>query len=106
MRISVTVPITFPEIVVSRTALSDPTASTIALSGFLEATDVNIVPEVSAQIVSLSVAEGDPVQAGQTVVVLDMIMAELVERGKVMQMQPLVQSQAGMVAEAVAEAVW
>jgi HlyD family secretion protein len=45
--------------------------SQIALSGFLEATDVNIVPEVSAQITSLAAEEGDVVKAGQVVVVLD-----------------------------------
>ena len=47
-----------------------PPAAT-SLSGFLEATDVSIVPEVGAQIVSLTVIEGDSVTAGQRLVVLD-----------------------------------
>jgi HlyD family secretion protein len=52
--------------------LAAPTPeSPISASGFLEATDVSIVPEVSAQITSLTVEEGDAVKAGQTLVALD-----------------------------------
>jgi HlyD family secretion protein len=47
------------------------TPAAISVSGFLEATNVSIVPEIRAQIVSLAAAEGDPVTAGQRLVVLD-----------------------------------
>ncbi len=43
----------------------------LSLSGYLEATDVNVVPEVSAQILELPVEEGDQVTAEQVVVKLD-----------------------------------
>jgi HlyD family secretion protein len=43
----------------------------VTASGFIEATDVNIVPEVSAQIVSLPFEEGDRVTAGQVIAQLD-----------------------------------
>ncbi len=49
-----------------------PTPQTeLSLSGYLEATDVNVVPEVSAQILELSVEEGDRLTAEQVVVKLD-----------------------------------
>jgi HlyD family secretion protein len=43
----------------------------LTLSGYLEATDVNVVPEVSVQILGLNVEEGSPVKAGQVVARLD-----------------------------------
>ncbi len=53
-------------------AAATPTPdTTITASGFIEATDVNIVPEVSAQIVSLPVEEGDRVSVGQVIAQLD-----------------------------------
>src|SRR5512139_3013681 len=52
--------------------VATPTPVTeLALSGYLEATDVNVVPEVGAQILDLSVEEGDQVKAGQVVARLD-----------------------------------
>jgi HlyD family secretion protein len=49
-----------------------PTPQTeLALSGYLEGTDVNVVPEVGAQILELAVEEGSPVKAGQVVARLD-----------------------------------
>jgi HlyD family secretion protein len=49
-----------------------PTPETeFTLSGYLEATDVNVVPEVSAQILELAVDEGSSVKAGQQVARLD-----------------------------------
>ena len=48
-----------------------PSAQTIFASGFLEATDVAIAPEVSGRIAYIAVSEGDGVKAGVTVVKLD-----------------------------------
>ena len=57
---------------VSLPGAATPTPQTqLALSGYLEVTDVNVIPEVSAQILELSLQEGDPVKAGQRVVRLD-----------------------------------
>jgi HlyD family secretion protein len=40
-------------------------------SGFIEAEEISIAPEVGGQVVELSVAEGDTVEAGQALVRLD-----------------------------------
>jgi HlyD family secretion protein len=57
---------------VSLPGVPTPTTQTqLTLSGYLEGTDVNVVPEVSAQILELSVEEGDRVTAEQVVVKLD-----------------------------------
>ena len=52
--------------------VATPTPVTeLTLSGYLEATDVNVVPEVATTILDLPVEEGDAVKAGQVVARLD-----------------------------------
>ncbi len=52
--------------------VATPTPVTeLTLSGYLEATDVNVVPEVGVKILDLPVEEGDTVKAGQVVARLD-----------------------------------
>ena len=48
-----------------------PSTSSIFASGFIEATDVAITPEISGRIVDIVVAEGDEVKAGTPLVKLD-----------------------------------
>ncbi len=43
----------------------------ISTSGFIEATDIAIAPEISARIVSIAVAEGETAKAGVSLVKLD-----------------------------------
>ena len=45
--------------------------SEIATSGFIEATNVNVTPEMSGRIVSIAAKEGDRVEAGTTLIKLD-----------------------------------
>lgn len=52
-----------------RSKPSPPTQ--ILASGFIETTDVDITPEVTGRIVSISAAEGDSVRAGDALVKLD-----------------------------------
>ena len=57
---------------VSLPGATTPTPETeIALSGYLEATEVNVAPEIGAQILELGLEEGDRVRAGQVVARLD-----------------------------------
>jgi HlyD family secretion protein len=46
-------------------------SSGIATSGFIEAIDVNLSPEVSGRIVAISASEGDSIEAGRPVIMLD-----------------------------------
>lgn len=57
-------------------AVTPTPITAVTASGYLEATDVNLVPEVSAQILSLAVEEGQAVTAGQVVVRLDDALAQ------------------------------
>ncbi len=59
-----------------RLELTRPTTSGIAASGFIEAEEIGIAPEVGGRIVEVSVEEGDPVEAGQVVVRLDDTLAQ------------------------------
>ncbi len=46
-------------------------ASEIAASGFIEADEVSVTPEIGGRIVSIGAAEGDPVKAGAVLLKLD-----------------------------------
>ena len=93
----------------SGTGAATPTPdATIKASGFIEATDVNIVPEVSAQIVALSLDEGDAVTAGQVIAQLDTAMPQAqraqAESALLAAQAALTETLAGPRAEAVAAA--
>jgi len=52
-------------------SLSKPEADGLVASGFIEAEEVTIAPELGGRVVELLVAEGDDVEAGQVLVRLD-----------------------------------
>jgi multidrug efflux pump subunit AcrA (membrane-fusion protein) len=51
--------------------LSQPQTSGLAASGFIEAEEVTIAPELGGRVLDVSVKEGDDVKAGQVLVRLD-----------------------------------
>ena len=56
--------------------LVEPAVPGIAASGFIEAEEIEIAPEVGGRIVEVSVEEGDPVTAGQVLIRLDDTLAQ------------------------------
>jgi multidrug resistance efflux pump len=66
--------------VLAELRLAEPEATNITASGFIEAEEVSIAPEVGGRIVEIYVAEGDAVEAGQVLVELDagLIQAQVV----------------------------
>ena len=50
---------------------SEPPSDRLRVSGHVEATETRLAPEVGGRILTLTVKEGDRVQAGQTVLTLD-----------------------------------
>lgn len=55
----------------ARIGASRPTVGAITASGFIEAEEVSVAPEVGGRIAEVLVAEGDTVEAGQVLVRLD-----------------------------------
>ena len=51
--------------------LAEPEAGGLVASGFIEAEEINIAPELGGRVVELLVDEGDEVEAGQVLVRLD-----------------------------------
>ncbi|MFN2269496.1 MAG: biotin/lipoyl-binding protein, partial [Anaerolineae bacterium] len=51
--------------------LSQPKASGLTASGFIEAEEVTIAPELGGRVIELLVEEGDDIEAGQVLVRLD-----------------------------------
>ncbi len=56
--------------------LAEPAVPGIAASGFIEAEEIEIAPEVGGRIVEVGVAEGEPVEAGQVLIRLDDTLAQ------------------------------
>jgi HlyD family secretion protein len=54
-----------------RVALTSPEADDLMASGFIEAEEITIAPELGGRVVELLVEEGDEVEVGQVVVRLD-----------------------------------
>ena len=54
-----------------RVALTNPEADDLMASGFIEAEEITIAPELGGRVVELLVEEGDEVEVGQVVVRLD-----------------------------------
>ncbi|MFN3762798.1 MAG: biotin/lipoyl-binding protein, partial [Anaerolineae bacterium] len=55
----------------ARIGASRPTVGAITASGFIEAEEVSVAPEIGGRIAEVLVAEGDTVEAGQVLVRLD-----------------------------------
>jgi HlyD family secretion protein len=55
----------------ARVALSEPEAGNLAVSGFIEAEEVAVAPELGGRVLELLVDEGDEVEAGQVLARLD-----------------------------------
>jgi len=56
--------------------LAKPEPEEIAVSGFIEAEEIEIAPEVGGRIVEVRVVEGEPVEAGQVLIRLDDTLAQ------------------------------
>lgn len=91
-----------------RLGLTEPTIAGILASGFIEAEEISLAPEVGGRIVEIAVAEGDPVQEGQVLVCLDdtLIQAqiELAQAGLEVAQARLAQVRAGARPEQVRQA--
>ncbi len=63
----------------ARLGQDEPVAETISASGFIEAEEIDIAPEIGGRIAELAVAEGDQVEPAQVLVRLDdtLIQAQL-----------------------------
>lgn len=79
--------------------LAEPAVAGITASGFIEAEEIRIGPEVGGRIVEVSVAEGEQVEAGQVLVRLDDTLAqaqvEVAQAGLEMAQARLAQVRAG-----------
>jgi len=60
-----------PFIVLAAACTEKPPSDRLRVSGHVEATETRLAPEVGGRILTLTVKEGDRVQAGQTVLTLD-----------------------------------
>ena len=88
--------------------LAEPEVGGIVASGFVEAEEISIASEVGGRIVEMNVAEGDPVEAGQTLVRLDdtllQAQAEVAQAGLEVAEATLAQIRAGARPEQIRQA--
>ena len=88
--------------------LAEPEASGLMASGFIEAEEVAIAPELGGRVVALLVDEGDDVEAGQVLVRLDGTLLEaqieVAQAGVDMAQAGLAQAQAGARPEQIRQA--
>ena len=88
--------------------LAEPEASGLMASGFIEAEEVAIAPELGGRVVALLVDEGDDVEAGQVLVRLDGALLEaqieVAQAGVDMAQAGLAQAQAGARPEQIRQA--
>jgi HlyD family secretion protein len=91
-----------------RLALAEPEASGLTASGFIEAEEVVIAPELGGRVVALLVDEGEDVEAGQVLVRLDGTLLETqIEAAQAaldVAQAGLAQAQAGARAEQIRQA--
>jgi multidrug efflux pump subunit AcrA (membrane-fusion protein) len=88
--------------------LTQPKASGLTASGFIEAEEVTIAPELGGRVIELLVEEGDDVEAGQVLVRLDGTLLdaqiEAAQAGLDLAQAQLAQAQAGARPEQVQKA--
>jgi HlyD family secretion protein len=69
--------LTIAVILIAAGCSAEPPSDRLRVSGHVEATETRLAPEVGGRILTLTVKEGDRVQAGQTVLTLDTRDAQL-----------------------------